>query len=190
MNLWYKKMKFSIKDLFSKCKQICRFVQNWSHLVTLVIKILHFCAVYLVTYVWTDPSEQGFNKDAILGKESQPISLKMSFAAYYTRQTSISCQFLCLCVNSLEKIPSYSFLNSYTVSFEYRVKKDAVVAEKMLHLTEKSFFYSSIYKVKVNCMPIAFLTFWQFNKIALLFGSFFVEYICQSYPSRGSKQMY
>ena len=83
----------------------------------------------------------------------------MSFAPYYTRPRSISYQFLCLCFNSLEKTPSYSFLNSYRVAFEYEVKKDAIVAEKKSHLAENSFFYHLIYKVKVNCTPIAFLKF-------------------------------
>ena len=151
------------------------------------MKSFIFCAVYLVIYVWTDPFEQGFNKDALLGKKSWRIWLKMSFADYDTRSRSISCQFLYLCFNSLENTPSYSCLNSYTVAFEYEVKKDAIVAEKKSHLAEKSFFYHLIYKVKVNFTPFAFLKFWQFYKIALLFGPFLVEYICQSYPSRRSK---
>ena len=42
------KMKFSIKDFFSKCDQICSFLRIWSHLLkkTLIENYI-FCAVYV-----------------------------------------------------------------------------------------------------------------------------------------------
>ena len=44
------KLKFSIKDFFSKCDQICSFLQETADLVTFTEEILngklHFCAVY------------------------------------------------------------------------------------------------------------------------------------------------
>ena len=41
------KMKFSIKDFFSKCDQICSFLQIWSHLLQKsFMKNLIFCAVW------------------------------------------------------------------------------------------------------------------------------------------------
>ena len=53
------KMKFSIKDLFSKCAQNRRKLLVWSHLLKKssmenFIK-LHFCAVLSSTYSITDP---------------------------------------------------------------------------------------------------------------------------------------
>ena len=42
-------MKFSITDLFSKCDQICSFLQIWSHLLKKsVMGNLIFCAVLMV----------------------------------------------------------------------------------------------------------------------------------------------
>ena len=41
------KMKFSIKDFFSKCDQIRGFLQIWSHLLKKsIIKNFIFCSVY------------------------------------------------------------------------------------------------------------------------------------------------
>ena len=41
------KMKFSIKDYFSKCDQILRNLRKWSHLLTKsLMQKLIFCAVY------------------------------------------------------------------------------------------------------------------------------------------------
>ena len=41
-----KKMKFSIKDFFSKCDQIRRKLQIWSHLLKKsLMEIFIFCAV-------------------------------------------------------------------------------------------------------------------------------------------------
>ena len=34
------KMKFSIKDFFSKCDQICRKLQIWSHLLKKSLKLV------------------------------------------------------------------------------------------------------------------------------------------------------
>ena len=39
------KMKFSIKDFFSKRDQIRRFLSIWSHLLKSLMKIFIFCAV-------------------------------------------------------------------------------------------------------------------------------------------------
>ena len=40
------KMKFSINDFFSKCDQICSFLQNWSHLLKKsLMENFIFCAV-------------------------------------------------------------------------------------------------------------------------------------------------
>ena len=42
----YKKMKFSIRDFFSKCDQILRFLRIWSHLLKKsLMKDFIFCAV-------------------------------------------------------------------------------------------------------------------------------------------------
>ena len=41
------KMKFSIKDFFSKCDQIRSFLQIWSHLLKkYLMKNFNFCAVF------------------------------------------------------------------------------------------------------------------------------------------------
>ena len=41
------KMKFSIKDLFTKCDQIGRTLQIWSHLLKKsLMENFNFCAVY------------------------------------------------------------------------------------------------------------------------------------------------
>ena len=41
--------KFSIKDFFSKCDQICRKLQTWSHLLKKsIIENFIFCAVCIV----------------------------------------------------------------------------------------------------------------------------------------------
>ena len=41
-------MKFSIKDFFSKCDQILRKLQIWSHLLNKsLMENFNFCAVYL-----------------------------------------------------------------------------------------------------------------------------------------------
>ena len=43
----HKKMNFSIKDFFSKCDQICSFLQIWSHLLkNPLMENFIFCAVY------------------------------------------------------------------------------------------------------------------------------------------------
>ena len=40
------KMKFSIKDFFSKCDQICSFLRIWSHLLKkFLMENFIFCAV-------------------------------------------------------------------------------------------------------------------------------------------------
>ena len=39
------KMKFSIKDFFSKCDQIRSFMQIWSHLLKKSLMEILFCAV-------------------------------------------------------------------------------------------------------------------------------------------------
>ena len=41
----HKKMKFSIKDFFSKCDQICSCLWNWSHLLKKFLIENFFCAV-------------------------------------------------------------------------------------------------------------------------------------------------
>ena len=51
------KMKFPIKDFFSKCDQIRRFLQIWSHLLKKsLIENFIFCAVcarnYFITALW------------------------------------------------------------------------------------------------------------------------------------------
>ena len=44
--LHYKKMKFSIKDFFSKCDQIRSFLRIWSHLLKkYLMENFIFCAV-------------------------------------------------------------------------------------------------------------------------------------------------
>ena len=46
------KMKFSIKDFFSKCDQIRRKLRIWSHLLKKsLMKNLIFCAVYIKNFV-------------------------------------------------------------------------------------------------------------------------------------------
>ena len=43
------KMKFSIKNFFSNCQQICSFVRIWSHLPKIsLMENLIFCAVFLL----------------------------------------------------------------------------------------------------------------------------------------------
>ena len=41
------KMKFSIKDFFSKCDQICSFLRIWSHLLkkSLIVNVIFLCIV-------------------------------------------------------------------------------------------------------------------------------------------------
>ena len=42
------KMKFSIKDFFSKCDQICRKLRTWSHLLKKpLMENFIFCAMYI-----------------------------------------------------------------------------------------------------------------------------------------------
>ena len=44
-------MKFSIKDFFSKCDQIRRNLQIWSHLLKkFLMENLIFCAVFITIY--------------------------------------------------------------------------------------------------------------------------------------------
>ena len=46
-NYYCTKMKFSIKDFFSKCDQIHSFLQIWSHLLKKpIMENFIFCAVY------------------------------------------------------------------------------------------------------------------------------------------------
>ena len=45
-------MKFSIKDFFSKCDQICNFLQIWSHLLKKsLMENFIFCAVKDVNWI-------------------------------------------------------------------------------------------------------------------------------------------
>ena len=39
-------MKFSVKDLFGKCNQICRKLQVWSHLLKKSLMENFLCSVY------------------------------------------------------------------------------------------------------------------------------------------------
>ena len=44
------KMKFSMKDFFSKCDRICNFLQIWSHLLMKsIMENFIFCAVKMHT---------------------------------------------------------------------------------------------------------------------------------------------
>ena len=46
------RMKFSIKDFFSKCDQICRFLRIWPHLLhKSLIENFIFCAVSLIAFM-------------------------------------------------------------------------------------------------------------------------------------------
>ena len=48
MYITAQKMKFSIKDFFSKCDQICSFLRIWSSLLkkSLMVNFI-FCAMYI-----------------------------------------------------------------------------------------------------------------------------------------------
>ena len=47
------KNKFSIKDFFSKCDQICSFLRIWSHLLKkYLMENFNFCAVGLISVVF------------------------------------------------------------------------------------------------------------------------------------------
>ena len=49
------KIKFSIKDLFSKCEQICRFLRIWSHLLKKSwMENFIFCAVLIFFALWSN----------------------------------------------------------------------------------------------------------------------------------------
>ena len=53
------KMKFSIKDFFSKCDQICRKLRIWSHLLkNFLMENFIFCAVvatyFIVSFLMTN----------------------------------------------------------------------------------------------------------------------------------------
>ena len=55
------KMKFSIKDFFSKCDQIHSFLRFWSHLLKKsLIQNLAFCAVMLLGYIHPQTIIKGF----------------------------------------------------------------------------------------------------------------------------------
>ena len=62
------KMKFSIKDFFSKCDQICRRLGTWSHLLNkLLMENFIFCAM---TYF--SQSQSTFN----IFKKKRPITIR------------------------------------------------------------------------------------------------------------------
>ena len=47
----YKKMRFPIKDFFSKCDQIRSFLRIWSHLLKKsLMENFIFCAVFIVLF--------------------------------------------------------------------------------------------------------------------------------------------
>ena len=47
------KMKFSIKDFFSKCDEIRRKLWTWSHLLKkFLMKNLIFCAMFVQILIW------------------------------------------------------------------------------------------------------------------------------------------
>ena len=53
------KMKFSMKDFFSKCDQIRSFLQLWSHLLKKpLIENFVFCAVHCNSMTFTVASKQ------------------------------------------------------------------------------------------------------------------------------------
>ena len=66
------KMKFSIKDFFSKCDQIRRFPRIWSHLLQKSLtENLIFCAVTHITFqIWKNHT--GFLKTFLI-LHSQPM---------------------------------------------------------------------------------------------------------------------
>ena len=53
VNITSQKVKFSIKDIFSKCDQICRKLWIWSQLLKKsLMENFIFCAVYLISDNW------------------------------------------------------------------------------------------------------------------------------------------
>ena len=55
------KMKFSIKDFFSKCDQICSFLWIWSHLLkNSLMENFIFCAVYVPVFLCCSRSLTNF----------------------------------------------------------------------------------------------------------------------------------
>ena len=53
------KIKFSIKDFFSKCDQVRNFLRIWSHLLKKsLMENLIFCVVY-----WGKRVQNGFNRE-------------------------------------------------------------------------------------------------------------------------------
>ena len=83
----------------------------------------------------------------------------MSFAAYYTSKGQFHDNVPVYVLTVWRKHLLTHFLTRTQSHLNMRLKKDAVVADKKSHLAEKSFFNHLIYKVKVNCTPIAFLKF-------------------------------
>ena len=71
-----KKMKFSIKDFFSKCGKIRRKLRIWSHLLKkpLMENFIFLCSVFLKIDVFSSLIESG-TSSIIFGAKDESFSL-------------------------------------------------------------------------------------------------------------------
>ena len=79
------KMKFSIKDLFTKCDQIGRTLQIWSHLLKKsLMENFNFCAV-------KRKMPARFLKSCIFAKTEPSISREITIKNFHSAFQNISC---------------------------------------------------------------------------------------------------
>ena len=123
----YKKMKFSIKDFFSKCDQIRSFLRIWSHLLKKSsIENFIFCAVNINYWQAGVPDPISMSKELIqkkiaerrfleqlldgkkLDKFSIPIPIKCDLRKYQQVHLFLSSQILFLTVWLFEKVHLYT----------------------------------------------------------------------------------
>ena len=75
----------------------------------------------------------------------------------------------------------------FIVPSKHGVKMDTVVAGPNVIFGQKESILQLSCKVEVNFMPITLVAFWQFTKIAVLFSSYLVAYVCVVPSKQGIK---
>lgn len=111
-----------------------------------------FCSPYVVAYIWTVPSEQVIKMDASLATKVAIFGGKnplFKFKLQVKGQSHTNC-----------------FVDILTI-----LGKCLFFLKKWWYIAENNLSWRLTYMVKINCLLIILLTFWQFRANAFFFSS-------------------
>ena len=114
-------MKFSIKDFFSKCDQICRKLRFWSHLLKKsLIENFMFCSV-------KRKMPARFLKSCIFAKTEPSISREITIKNFHSAFQNISCsscdiEVTCITAQKMKLcLSKFNFIVLWYRNFEYKL---------------------------------------------------------------------